>query len=269
MPRSLNVVVLLKQVPDIEKVRFDAEKGRLDRSSAEAVVNPFDLNALEAAVQLKEQTGGLVTVLSMGPSSAEEALRDALARGADTAVLLSDAKFGGADTLATSYTLSCAVRKLGAFDLVVCGEKTIDGDTAQVGPEVAEFLGIPHVAYVEEIRSVDAEAVVVKSRLDEDCLTVRMRLPGLVTVTKDLNSPRLPTLSGKLKSRKAEVAVWTADDLKGFADERLFGLSGSPTWVAKVYAPLSGKKRGQLVEGAAEEKAKKLVKVLAGLGVLR
>ena len=269
MPRSLNVVVLLKQVPDVEKVRFDAEKGRLDRGSAGAVVNQFDLNALDAAVQLKEQTGGSVTVLSMGPLSAEEALRDALARGADKAILLSDVKFGGADTLATSYTLSCAVRRLSGYNLVVCGEKTIDGDTAQVGPEVAEFLSIPHVAYVEEVRSVGAEAIVVKSRLDEECLKVRMRLPGLVTVTKDLNSPRLPTLRDKLKSRKAEVAVWTAGDLKGLADERLFGLSGSPTWVAKVYAPLSGKKRGQIVEGTAEEKAKKLAEVLAGLNVVR
>jgi len=269
MPKSLNIIVLLKQVPDIEKVRFDSERGRLDRSSAGAVINPFDLNALEAAVQLKEQRGGSVTVLSMGPPSAEEALRDALARGADRAVLLSDAKFGGADTLATSYTLSCAVRRLGAFDLVICGEKTIDGDTAQVGPEVAGFLGVPHVAYVEEVRSVDAEAIVVKLGLDEDCLTVRMRLPGLVTVTKDLNSPRLPTLKDKLKSRKAEVAVWTADDLRGLADERLFGLSGSPTWVAKVYSPLSGKKSGQVFEGAAEEKARKLAEVLVSLNVVR
>ena len=269
MPRSLNVVVLLKQVPDIEKVRFDSEKGRLDRSSAEAVVNPFDLNALEAAVQLKEQTGGSVTVLSMGPPSAEEALRDALARGADKAILLSDVKFGGADTLATSYTLSCAIRRLGAFDLVVCGEKTIDGDTAQVGPEVAEFLGIPHVAYVEEICKVDSEAIEVRSRLDEDCLTVRMRLPGLVTVTKDLNSPRLPTLRDKLKSRKVEVAVWTAHDLEGLADERLFGLSGSPTSVARVYAPSTGKKKGQIVEGTAEEKARKVAEVLASLNRLR
>lgn len=269
MPRSLNVVVLLKQVPNIEKVRFDTEKGRLDRSSAIAVINPFDLNALEAAVQVKEQAGGFVTVLSMGPPKAEEALRDALARGADRAVLLSDAKFGGADTLATSYTLSCAVRKLGAFDLVVCGEKTIDGDTAQVGPEVAEFLGVPHVAYVEEIRGVDSEAIEVKSRLDEDCVTVRMRLPGLVTVTKDLNNPRLPTLRDKLSSRKAEVAVWTANDLSGLADEGLFGLPGSPTWVARVYAPSSGKKGGIIVEGTAEEKAKKLAEVLTSLSVLR
>ncbi len=269
MLKSLNIIVLLKQVPDIEKVRFDYEKGRLDRSSAGAVINPFDLNALEAAVQIKEQTGGIVTVLSMGPPKAEEALRDALARGADRTVLLSDAKFAGADTLATSYTLSCAIRKIEAFDLVVCGEKTIDGDTAQVGPEVAEFLNVPHAAYVEEIRKVNAVEIVVKSRLDENCLLVQMRFPGLITVTKDINNPRLPTLKDKLKSRKAEVTVWTANDLSGLANEQLFGLSGSPTWVAKVYAPSMGKRKGQIVEGTAEEKAKKVADVMADLNVLR
>jgi len=269
MPEGLNIIVLVKQVPDIEKVRFDYEKGRLDRSSAGAIINPFDLNALEAAVETKEKVGGVVTAVSMGPEKSEETLRDALARGADRAVLLSDSRFAGADTLATSYTLSCAVRKLGSFDLVVCGEKTIDGDTAQVGPEVAEFLGVPHIAYIEEIRDVNLVEVTVKSRLDEECYVVRMRFPGLITVTKDANVPRLPTLRDKLRSRKAEVTVWTAGDLSDFAEEQLFGLSGSPTWVAKVYAPSTGKGKGQIIEGTAEEKARKVADILVNLGALR
>jgi electron transfer flavoprotein beta subunit len=269
MPKSLNIIVLVKQVPDIEKVRFDYEKGRLDRGSAGATINPFDLNALEVAVQIKEQTGGIVTVVSMGPEKSEESLRDALARGADRAVLLTDAKFAGADTLATSYTLSCAIRKLGLFDLVICGEKTIDGDTAQVGPEVAEFLGIPHIAYVEEIRGVDTAKIVVKSELDQKCHVVQMRFPGLITVTKDANAPRLPTLKDKLKSRKAEITVWTANDLSDNAQEQLFGLPGSPTWVAKVYAPSAGKRKGQIIEGTAETKARKVAEILVDLNAVR
>jgi electron transfer flavoprotein beta subunit len=205
----------------------------------------------------------------MGPEKAEESLRDALARGADRAVLLTDAKFAGADTLATSYTLSCAIRKLEPFDLVICGEKTIDGDTAQVGPEVAEFLGIPHVAYVEEIREVNTTEMVVKSRLDENCYLIQIRFPGLVAVTKDTNSPRLPTLKNKLKSKKAEVMVWTATDLLGISKERFFGFSDSPTWVAKIYAPSIGRRKGQIIEGTAETKAKRVAKILSNLNILR
>ncbi|MBS7614746.1 electron transfer flavoprotein subunit beta/FixA family protein [Candidatus Bathyarchaeota archaeon] len=266
MSKGLKIVVLVKQVPDIEKVRFDYEKGRLDRSSAEAVINPFDLNALEAAAQIKEKIGGVVTVVSMGPEQAEDALRDALARGADEAVLLSDLRFAGADTLATSYTLSCAVRKLGAFDLIVCGEKTIDGDTAQVGPEVAEFLGIPHVAYVNEILDVSIAEITVKSRLDKDNYVVKMCFPGLITVTKDANVPRLPTLKDKLRSRKAEIAIWGVGDLTSLDEKQFFGLQGSPTWVARVFAPTSGKKKGQIVEGTPEEKARKVAEILIKLG---
>jgi len=269
MPKSLNIIVLVKQVPDIEKVRFDYEKGRLDRSSAGAIINPFDLNALEAAVQIKKQTGSIVTAISMGPEKAEESLRDALARGADKAFLLTDAKFAGADTLATSYALSCAIRRIGLFDLIICGEKTIDGDTAQVGPEVAEFLSIPHVAYVEGVREVNMTEIVVKSRLDENCYMVQMRFPGLITVTKDANVPRLPTLKDKLRSRKAEVTVWTANDLSDLAEEQLFGLSGSPTWVAKVYAPSTGKRKSQIIKGTSEKKAGKVAEILADLKALR
>ncbi|MBS7657209.1 electron transfer flavoprotein subunit beta/FixA family protein [Candidatus Bathyarchaeota archaeon] len=266
MSKGLKIVVLVKQVPDIEKVRFDYEKGRLDRSSAEAVINPFDLNALEAAAQIKEKIGGVVTAVSMGPEQAKDALRDALARGADEAVLLSDLRFAGADTLATSYTLSCAVRKLGAFDLIICGEKTIDGDTAQVGPEVAEFLGIPHVAYVDEILDISIAEITVKSRLDGDNYVVKMRFPGLITVTKDANVPRLPTLKDKLRSRKAEITVWGMKDLACLDEKQFFGLQGSPTGVAKVFAPTSGKKKGQIVMGTPEEKARRIAEILLKLG---
>jgi len=269
MSEGLNVIVLVKQVPEIEKVRFDREKGRLDRGSAGAVVNPFDLHALETAVRIRESAGGKVTALSMGPKKAEESLRDVLARGADRAVLLTDARFAGADTLATSYTLSIAIQKLGAFDLIVCGEKTVDGDTAQVGPEVAEFLDIPHVAYVEEIREIWESGIVVRSKTGKHYLLVELEFPALITVTKDINTPRLPTLKDKLKSRKAAITAWGAQDLSEAGGTDFFGLSGSPTWVANVYAPHSGERKGQTIRGTPEVAARKIADILGSLIVPR
>jgi electron transfer flavoprotein beta subunit len=269
MRKSLNIIVLIKQVPEIDEVKFDLEKGRLDRRSASAVINPFDLNALEAAVQIKEKMEGTVTALSMGPKKTERSLRDAIARGADKAVLLTDASFSGADTLATSYTLASAIKKLDAFDLIICGEKTIDGDTAQVGPEVAELLGIPHVAYVEEIRKVEEERIMVESKMGKNHYFIEIDFPGLITTTKDVNTPRLPKLRDKLKSRNAEIPKWGAKDLSEVSRPECFGLSGSPTWVAKTYAPLSEKRRGQIIKGTPEETAKTLVRILRNINVLR
>jgi electron transfer flavoprotein beta subunit len=265
--KSLNIIVLVKQVPEIEKVRFDHEKGRLDRSSAGTVINPFDLNALEAAVQIKERIGGTVTALNMGPSNAEEALKDAIARGADKAILLTDQRFAGADTLATSYTLASAIKRLAMFDLIVCGEKTIDGDTAQVGPEIAEFLDIPHIAYVEEVTSINKERITVKSRMDQYYCVTETRFPCLITVTKDINTPRLPTLKDKLRSMKVTITIWNTEDLSTNAQEGLFGLSGSPTWVAKVYSPINAQKKGHIIRGTPEEIAREIMQVLAGLNV--
>jgi len=265
----LSIIVLIKQVPDIEKVRFDFKTGRLDRSSAEAVINPFDLNALEAAVQIKEKIGATVTAISMGPKTAEASLRDAIARGADKAILLTDIRFAGADTLATSYTLASAIKKLRSFDLVICGEKTIDGDTAQVGPEVAEFLGIPHVAYVEEIRDVKKDRILVKSKMGRNYYVIALRFPGLITVTKDANTPRLPTLRDKIRSRRAEVLIWNAESLSDVAEIDRFGISGSPTTVAKVYAPRAEKRRGQIFHGDPEDAAERIVSVLKELNIVR
>lgn len=264
----MNILVLIKQVPEIEKVRFDYEKGRLDRSSAGAIVNPFDLNALEAAVQIKEKMGGSVTAISMGPMQAVDALRDVLARGADKAILLSDERFAGADTLATAYTLASAIRKLGVFDLIICGEKTIDGDTGQVGPEVAELLGIPHVAYVEEIRQICSDKIVVGARMERNYYIIELRLPGLVTVTKDLNNPRLPTLRNKLRAMRAEITVWSYKDLAEEDALQYFGLNGSPTRVIKVYTPAAERRKSQILSGTATEVAQKIVQILRENGVL-
>jgi len=266
--RKMHIVVLVKQVPEIEKVKFDYEKGRLDRSSAGAMTNPFDLNALEAAVQIKEKIGGLVTAISMGPMKAEEALRDALARGADRAILLSDERFAGADTFATAYTLAAAIRKLGQFDLIICGEKTVDGDTAQVGPEVAEFLNIPHAAYVEGVLYVDKSWIVVKARVERGYYIMRLSLPALITVTKDVNNPRLPSLRDKLKAMRAPVTVWGYEDLSEVSDPRCFGFEGSPTRVVRVFTPMTEKRGCQMISGAPQEVAEKIVQILVEKGVL-
>ena len=265
----MNIIVLIKQVPEIEKVRFNYETGRLDRSSAGVIINPFDLNALEAAVQIKEKVGGFITAISMGPMQAEEALRDALTRGADKAILLSDERFAGADTLATAYTLAAAIKKLGGFDLIICGEKTIDGDTAQVGPEVAEFLDIPHVAYVEEMQQVYGDKIVVKAMMERECYIIELSLPGLITVTKDINNPRLPTLRDKLRVRKAEITIWGYKDVAGVAAPEYFGLSSSPTRVVKVYATLTEKRKSHIIEGTPEDIAHKIVQSLRDIGVLK
>ncbi len=202
---DLHLIVPIKEVPDIENVKFDREKGRIDRSSAEAEPNPFDLNALEEAVRIKEDIGGSITALSMGPSQAEETLREALSRGADDAILLSDKKFAGSDTWATSYTIAMAVKKIGDYDLILCGEKSVDGDTGQVGPEIAEILNIPHVAFVNEVTERDKNSITVRSETWSRSYVREIDFPGLMTVTKDVNEPRLPSLSDKLKAKKAEI----------------------------------------------------------------
>ncbi len=251
------IIVPIKQVPDMSQVKFDTEKGRIDRSSAGAEINPFDLNALEAAVQIKDKLGGMVTTISMGPPSAESALRDALSRGADEAVLLVDSAFAGADTLATSYALAAAIKKLGEFDLIICGEKTVDGDTGQIGPEIAEHLGIPHVAYVSEIKEM-GEKMILVCEMEDNRYLIESSFPLLITVTKDINVPRLPSLRNTLKARKAKIEIWTAADLTPNGDRSRFGLQGSPTRVHKVTVPTEKGRKGEIFKGTVNEAVKRI-----------
>lgn len=263
----VDIVVLVKQVPEIDKVKFDIEGGTIDRSSAGVEINPFDLNALEAAIQIKEELGGTITSISMGPLRADLALRDTLARGATRAILLTDKKFSGSDTLATSYALASAIRKLGRFDLVICGEKTVDGDTGQVGPEVAEHLKIPHVAYVSRIVKVQEDKLEVISEFGRNNYILEIRLPALITVTKDINNPRLPTLQSKLNARKSKIEVFTANSLADVADINRFGFTGSPTWVSKVTIPTVDFRKGKIFgDGPAD--IEKFVKELKNEGIL-
>jgi len=249
---GLKVVVLIKQVPDIAKVKFDVEKGRIDRSSAEAEINPFDLNALEAAVQVKEKVGGTVTAISMGPPQAATSLKDAMARGADEAILLEDKVFAGADTWATSYTLSCAIKKIGGFDLIFCGEKTVDGDTGQVGAEVAEQLGIPHIYYVSKICDVSQNRIEVVSEVDDSSYLLESDLPTLISVTKDVNKPRLPTLRDKLRAMKSEIKIWHANNLSDVINLANVGYLGSPTAVHKVVVPKEKERQGKIFKDVYE-----------------
>ena len=242
----MRIVVLIKQVPDMEKVKFDREKGVIDRKSAGTELNPFDLNALEAAVQLKENIGAEVVAICMGPPSAESAVKEAISRGADRGILLSDRKFGGADVKATAFTLAAGIQEVGEVDLVFAGVQTVDGDTGQVGAEVAEFLGIPHVYYVEEIVEMTEDSITVVSDIWDGVYVKKMKLPGLVTVTKDINSPRLPTFKDKMKSRKAEIPVWGMEELQSFISETETGRQGSATMVKRIEVPKAVRREGLL-----------------------
>lgn len=257
----MRIIAPIKQVPDMSQVKFDMEKGKVDRSSAGAEINPFDLNALEAAVQIKEKLPGTITAISMGPSSAETALRDALSRGANDAILLVDKEFAGADTLATSYTLAAAIKKLGEFDLIICGEKTVDGDTGQVGAEIAEHLGIPHIAYVSRIEEI-GEKIVVRCEMEGIRYTMESDFPLLITVTKDINVPRLPSFSEKLKARKAEIRIWTAKDLAVFGDQSRFGVRGSPTTVHQVTVPNEAGRKGEIFRASVDIAIERIVEAL-------
>lgn len=233
----MKILVLIKQVPDMEKVKFDSERGVVDRKSAGTEINPFDLNALEAAVQIKEQVGGEVVALTMGPPMAESALREAISRGADDGVLVSDRKFGGSDTMATSSTLAAVVKHLGAFDLIFAGEKTVDGDTGQVGPETAEMLGIPHVAFVNEVRDITDTSIQLVSEIWDGSYLKEMQYPGLVTVTKSINAPRLPSFKMKMAAKKAELKTVGIAELEGLLTEEQTGFKGSPTKVKQIVVP--------------------------------
>jgi len=251
----VNIVVCIKQVPDTADIRINPETNTLMREGVPSIINPFDLNALEAGIQIREQTGGKVTVLTMGPPQAEAALREALSMGADEAVLLSDRAFAGSDTWATSYTLARAIDKIGA-DIIFCGKQAIDGDTAQVGPETAEFMGIPHIAYVRKIEEIKDNSIKVQRLMDEGYDVVESSIPVLLTVVKELNQPRMPSLKGKIAAKKAEIRKLGMADID--ADENNLGLKGSPTQVKNIFAPETKAER-KMIEGSPEEQVANLI----------
>ena len=257
----MNIVVCIKQVPDTAEVRINPETNTLIRDGVPSIINPYDIHAIEAGLQIKETVGGKVTVITMGPPQAESALRDALSMGADEAVLLSDRAFAGSDTWATAYTLSEAGERVWA-DVILCGKQAIDGDTAQVGPEVAEFLNMPHISYIRKIEDVQSRSLRVQRLMDDGYDIVESSLPVLLTVVKELNQPRLPSLKGKMAARKAEIKKWTAAEIE--ADQGKIGLTGSPTQVRNIFAP-DAKKDRKVLEGTLEQQVDALVRELRSL----
>lgn len=264
--KPMQIIVLVKQVPDTTEVRLDPKTGNLIREGVKSIVNPDDRHAIEAAVQLKEKYGAKITVLSMGPPQAIDAVSEAMGMGADRGVLLSDRAFAGADTWATSSTLGKAVKKLGAFDLVIAGRQAIDGDTAQIGPQVAEYLGVPQATYVCDIEAVEEGSVIVKRRLEDGFERLRMALPGLLTVVGELNEPRYPIVGRLLDAcrEKAPIEVWNAADL-GFKTSEV-GLEGSLTHVVKTFSP-KAKRQGEILGGSPKQAAEALLSRLSTLKI--
>lgn len=234
----MRIFVMIKQVPGTSKVEVDPETGVLKRDGVVAKINPYDLFAIETAVRIRERLGQGVTVtaISMGPPQAERSLREALAMGVDEAVLVSDRRFGGADVLATSRTLSQAIGAAGGADLILCGLQTTDGDTAQVGPEVAEMLSIPHMASVAGIDEVDWKSITVTTDLPDSVETVRLPYPCLLAVDKEINTPRLPSYRRLLATRDKKIRVITLDDLADKTPSH-YGLHGSATRVVRIFPP--------------------------------
>lgn len=261
----MNIIVCIKQVPDTSEVRINPETNTLMREGVDSIINPFDMYALEEGLRLREKCeGSKVTVMTMGPPQAEDILREAISLGADEVVLVSDRAFAGSDTWATSFTLAEAIKKLGEYDVILCGKQAIDGDTAQVGPGIAAHLDIPQVTFVRKITDVK-ESEFTFERMNEDGFDiVKSSLPVMITVVKDINEPRLPSLKGKMRAKKAEIKKITNEEL-GLESTDL-GLDGSPTVVDKIFSP-PVREGGKVFDGDINEACDELAKILTSEGV--
>ncbi len=258
----MNIIVCIKQVPNVKEVKWDPDTGNLIRTGLPSIINVNDKNALEAALVLKEKHGGKVTVISMGPPQVEESLREALGMGVDEAVQLSDKAFAGADCWATSHTLALAVKKLSGADLVLLGVEAMDGNTAQVGPELAEALGLPILSYALSI-DVDGKAVKVTQKLGDVVRVLEADLPAVITVEKEANEPRVAPMDCVLEACEKDVPVWKAETIG--ADEENCGLKGSPTRLRKIFSPKVTRGQVELFSGSLDEVAEKFVAKLKEL----
>ncbi|NTV89933.1 MAG: electron transfer flavoprotein subunit beta/FixA family protein [Clostridiales bacterium] len=247
----MNILVCIKQVPGTNKVEIDEETGVMKRDGAEAKMNPYDLYAIETAVRLRETTGGKVTAVTMGPDQTAEMVKEAYMMGADDGYVFSDRKFAGADVLATAYTLSQGITAIGDYDIIICGRQTTDGDTAQVGPAVAEYLDIPHVAWVKSITGCEEGCITVEQDLGHITQVNRIETPCLITVEKDIYQPRLPSFRLKKSTADRKVNILRFSDFAD-QDEYKYGLKGSATNVEKTFAPPAAGGR-EYLEGSGEE----------------
>ena len=259
----MEILVCIKQVPSTSKVEVDPVTGVLKRDGIDSKMNPYDLFALETALKIKEKTGGHIKVISMGPPSASEIIKEAYAMGADEGALVSDRKFAGADVLATSYTISQGIRKMGNFDLIICGKQTTDGDTAQVGPEIAEYLKIPHVANVLKIDNIDKNSITLKMDMPNTVETAKVSFPCLITVEKDIFDPRLPSYKKKMETNNREIKFISLKDFED-TNENMYGLNGSPTQVERIFPPSSNNHR-EMFKGDSTTLSHKICKKLSDL----
>jgi len=264
---ALNIVVCIKPVPDpqyYDKVGIDPKTKRITREGIPTIINPVDKNGIEAALKLKQTYGGKVTVITMAPPNATENLREALAMGADEAVLLSDRAFGGADTLATSYTLAKGIEKLGGFDLIFCGAESADGATAQVSSQLGEWLGVPHLWNVFSLEAEDERNFRVKTKVENGSMEWEIKLPCVLGVARELNKPRFISAMGIIKAKNKPLSVWGKADLE-VEDERL-GLDGSPTKAGAIFTP-DLKRKGEMLKGTTEEIVDIIIERLRSAGV--
>jgi len=256
---QVHFIVCIKQVPNTTEIKIDPKTNTLVREGVESILNPFDAYAIEEAVRLKEAHGGTITAISMGPNQVEGTLREAISLGVDRIILLSDRKFAGADTWATSFTLAAAIRKVGDYTLILTGQQAIDGDTAQVGPGIAAHLKIPQTCFVRKIVSLEPCKAQVQRLMEDGIDTVEMKLPALISVVKEINTPRLPSLRGKRNAKSAELTVWNAEDLG--LDEKMIGLNGSPTQVLNIFSP-KHEKQVEKFDGDSDQAAELIVRRL-------
>lgn len=256
----LDILVCIKQVPATSQVNIDEKTGVLIRSGIEKKINPYDLYALETALQLKEKYGGFTTAITMGPPDAESIIKESFSMGIDRGLILSDLRFSGADVLSTAFTLSQAIKKIGKYNLIICGKQTTDGDTAQVGSEVAEFLNIPNITEVKEILKIDKNEIKVLAESESTLQIMRLKLPCLICVSKDIYQPRLPSYKKKKAREKDIISVWTMEDLLN-GQPSYFGLDGSPTRVIKIFPP-ENKTEKNIYKGQEEELVNKLYLLL-------
>lgn len=262
----MDIIVLIKQVPDTTDVKIDPKTGNLIREGIPTIINPDDVHALEEALRLTEKFKGKVTAISMGPSQAIDALQEAISMGIDTGILLTDEAFAGADTLATAYTLGRCIEKIGKYDLIICGHQAIDGDTAQVGPQVAEYLDIPQITYARDIQ-VDGKKLVAERIIEDRFEKIECSMPALVTVIKEVNKPRYPTIDKIIYacSKDADIIIWNAGDIGAMADKT--GLQGSPTNVKHIFTP-EHKRKGEILSGSKDSIVDSLLDRLKGKNII-